>query len=58
MEATRDWREGVRDEIEGRQRLFKQLVDRVDGWEVSTGGGYFAYASLGFEESMRRREAS
>ncbi|ORY54484.1 pyridoxal phosphate-dependent transferase [Leucosporidium creatinivorum] len=48
VEATREWREATRDEIAQRQKLFKELLEGVEGWEVSTGGGYFAYVKHPF----------
>jgi aspartate/methionine/tyrosine aminotransferase len=47
VEATRSWREGVREELEGRQKVFREVVEKEgDGWTVETGGGYFAYVRL------------
>ncbi|GAA5826270.1 hypothetical protein JCM11251_007233 [Rhodosporidiobolus azoricus] len=43
VEATRTWREATRDELAKRQETFRELLKDVDGWEVETGGGYFAY---------------
>ena len=43
VDATRPWREATRNELARRQVLFKELLGEVDGWEVETGGAYFAY---------------
>ncbi|BGO98388.1 hypothetical protein RTG_00833 [Rhodotorula toruloides ATCC 204091] len=43
IEATRPWREATRDELAQRQRVFKELLEGVEGWEVVSGGAYFAY---------------
>ncbi|GAA5984290.1 hypothetical protein JCM11641_005905 [Rhodosporidiobolus odoratus] len=39
VENTREWREGVREELARRQRVFGGLVEGVEGWRVETGGG-------------------
>lgn len=43
VDGTRPWREGTRRELEARQRVFREGVEGVEGWEVVTGGAYFAY---------------
>ncbi|GAA5996974.1 uncharacterized protein JCM10292_006121 [Rhodotorula paludigena] len=43
IDATRPWREGVREELARRQDVFREMLDEVEGWEVETGGAYFAY---------------
>ncbi|GAA6062286.1 hypothetical protein JCM10212_004374, partial [Sporobolomyces blumeae] len=43
IEGTREWRSDVRRELEERQRRFRVLLKDVEGWEVTTGAGYFAY---------------
>ncbi|BGP13189.1 hypothetical protein JCM10213_000231 [Rhodosporidiobolus nylandii] len=48
VEATRSWREGVRDELKQRQELFREMLSEVDGWEVETGAAYFAYVKHPF----------
>ncbi|GAA6029926.1 hypothetical protein JCM8097_009172 [Rhodosporidiobolus ruineniae] len=48
VEGVRAWREETRRELERRQRVFGEVVGQVDGWEVETGGGYFAYVKHPF----------
>ncbi|GAA5852632.1 hypothetical protein JCM9279_004937, partial [Rhodotorula babjevae] len=43
VDATRAWREATKDELARRQGLFREPLDEVEGWEVETGGAYFAY---------------
>ena len=43
IEGTRSWRDGVREELGNRQRAFREVLENVEGWEVETGAGYFAY---------------
>jgi len=43
IEGTRSWRDGVREELGNRQKVFRELLEGVEGWEVETGAGYFAY---------------
>ncbi|GAA5894730.1 uncharacterized protein JCM6883_002192 [Sporobolomyces salmoneus] len=62
MEETREWREGTRVELERRQKVFREGLERVEGWEVETGMGYFAYVKHPFEgtssEEVAKRLAS
>jgi aspartate/methionine/tyrosine aminotransferase len=46
IEGIRPWREGVRAEIKERGRVFRELMEDVEGWDVETCGGYFAYVGL------------
>ncbi|GAA6015675.1 hypothetical protein JCM10207_008168 [Rhodosporidiobolus poonsookiae] len=48
IDATRGWREGVKDELERRQKVFRELLEDVEGWEVEVGGAYFAYVKHPF----------
>ncbi|BGP22076.1 aspartate aminotransferase [Rhodotorula toruloides] len=48
VEAMRPWREATRDELAQRQRVFKELLEDVEGWEVVCGGAYFAYVKHPF----------
>ncbi|GAA5857622.1 hypothetical protein JCM8547_004302 [Rhodosporidiobolus lusitaniae] len=48
VEGIREWRERVRDELGERQRVFRELMGEVEGWQVETGSGYFAYVKHPF----------
>lgn len=47
--AMSDWRDGVKHELQSRQNVFRELLEGVDGWEVATGGAYFAYVGAGID---------
>ncbi|GAA5828231.1 hypothetical protein JCM3770_005411 [Rhodotorula araucariae] len=58
VDATRSWREQTRDELAARQALFRSLLADVDGWEVETGAGYFAYVRHPFAGAPSARVAA
>ncbi|BGP37128.1 hypothetical protein JCM10450v2_001036 [Rhodotorula kratochvilovae] len=58
VDATRPWREATRDELAARQELFRALLADVEGWEVETGGGYFAYVKHPFPGAPSQRVAA
>ncbi|GAA5914213.1 hypothetical protein JCM6882_004752 [Rhodosporidiobolus microsporus] len=58
VEATRPWREATRGKLARRQELFREMVREVDGWEVETGGGYFAYVKHPFPGASSELVAS
>ncbi|GAA5860394.1 hypothetical protein JCM3774_000405 [Rhodotorula dairenensis] len=43
IQALAEWRAETRTELQRRQRVFRELLDDVQGWQVATGGAYFAY---------------
>lgn len=45
-----EWRQQTREELQRRQRVFRELVESEVGmgWEVATGGAYFAYVCAYF----------
>ncbi|GAA5832893.1 hypothetical protein JCM3766R1_007080 [Sporobolomyces carnicolor] len=49
IEGTREWREQTRLELARRQKVFKAALDQVEGWNVETGSGYFAYVKHPFQ---------
>ncbi|KAK4700322.1 hypothetical protein P7C70_g5932, partial [Phenoliferia sp. Uapishka_3] len=48
IDGTRPWREGVTKELVERARVFRDGMEEAEGWEVMTGGGYFAYVKHPF----------
>ncbi|KAI5477786.1 aspartate aminotransferase [Pseudohyphozyma bogoriensis] len=57
IEGTRKWREGVRDDLVERGKLFTSLLVGT-GWEVGTVGGYFAYVKHPFPGASSELVAS
>ncbi|GAA5978985.1 hypothetical protein JCM10908_002760 [Rhodotorula pacifica] len=50
IEGLADWRRETRMELQERQKVFRELVrTEADGWEVATGGAYFAYVKHPFK---------
>jgi aspartate/methionine/tyrosine aminotransferase len=43
-----EWRRETREQLQDRQRVFRELLleKEVEGWEVATGGAYFAYVGF------------
>ncbi|TKA57220.1 hypothetical protein B0A53_01176 [Rhodotorula sp. CCFEE 5036] len=46
-----EWRRETREQLQDRQRVFRELLleKEVEGWEVATGGAYFAYVRHPFK---------
>lgn len=51
IEATRDWRETNRQDINARAALFKAAMRGLNGWSVEQAGAYFAYVRHPFGET-------
>lgn len=48
IKGLAEWRRETREELQDRQRVFRELLleKEVEGWEVATGGAYFAYVGF------------
>ncbi|GAA5968566.1 hypothetical protein JCM3765_003513 [Sporobolomyces pararoseus] len=57
IQGTREWRAETRRELERRQKLFRESLEGVEGWQVETGSGYFAYVKHPFEGSSSEQVA-
>ncbi|MCW6511153.1 aminotransferase [Lichenifustis flavocetrariae] len=51
IEGIRDWRAGVRQTINRRAALFRDVIAASPGWSVSAIGAYFAYVRHPFVDS-------